>query len=150
MNLPMNRPDLLDELDAWDAEGRCASLWLRDDDAAAPLPALDRLAGLAHEHVVAGGLAVVPTLVRPVIATWLESVRAEVLRHGWAHRSHAAADEKKSELGDGRDAVAVIAHLAARRSGSVDPTEPTGLPAHHAVHEESTWTFVARFMERTQ
>ena len=239
MNPPMNWPDLLDELDAWDAEGRIASLWWRDDDAAAPSPALDRLADLAHEHVVTAGLAVIPALVQPVLATWLESVRAEVLQHGWTHRSHAAAGEKKSEFGGGRDAAAVmrelgqglrtlrklashrfrpvlvppwnrfdsafvadlpragfrglsmfgprsaaeptaglrqtnchvdivdwrggrgfvgrdralgamVRHLAARRRRLVDPNEPTGLLTHHAVHEESTWTFIARLFERTQ
>ena len=235
----MNWSDLVNELDAWYAEGRFASLWWRDDDAVAPSPALDRLAGLAHEHVVTVGLAVIPAHVQPVLATWLESVRAEVLQHGWAHHSHAATGEKKSEFGNGRDVeavmrdlrqgfgalqelvnhrfrpvlvppwnrfdpafvaglphsgfrglsmfgprsaaeptaglrqtnchvdvvdwrggrgfvgrdralAAVIAHLAARRSGSVDPTEPTGLLTHHAVHEESTWTFIARFIERTR
>ena len=236
----MNWSDLVNELDAWYAEGRFASLWWRDDDAAAPSPALDRLAGLAHEHVVTVGLAVIPAHVQPVFATWLASVRAEVLQHGWAHHSHAATGEKKSEFGNGRDAeavmrelrqgfgtlrdlvnhrfqpvlvppwnrfdsafvaepsaasgsaafrcsvpvpaaeptaglrqtnchvdvvdwrggrgfvgrdralAAVIAHLAARRSGSVDPGEPTGLLTHHAVHQESTWTFIARFIERTR
>ena len=235
----MNWSDLVDELDAWYAEGRFASLWWRDDDAAAPSPGLDRLAGLARAHRVTVGLAVIPARVQPVLATWLESVQAEVLQHGWAHRSHAAAGEKKAEFGSGRDEDAVarelgqgfdtlrelfchrfqpvlvppwnrldpglitglahagfrglsmygprpaaepapglgqtnchvdivdwrggrgfvghdralaaaVAHLAARRARSVDPTEPTGLLTHHAVHEEATWTFIAGFLERTR
>lgn len=216
-----------------------ASLWWRDDDAAAPVPALDRLASLAREHEVTVGLAVIPALAQPYLAPWLESVRAEVLQHGWAHRSHAAKGEKNSELGrqrapgvaarelrngfeklqelsgarylpvlvppwnridstlipelphvgfcglsaygprraaepvpglgqtnchidvvnwrGGRGFVgvdralaAVVAHLAARRERLVDPAEPTGLLTHHAVHEESTWTFIARFIEHTR
>jgi len=239
MNRRMNWSDLVDELDAWYAEGRFASLWWRDDDAAAPSPGLDRLAGLARAHRVTVGLAVIPARVQPVLATWLESVQAEVLQHGWAHRSHAAAGEKKAEFGNGRDEdavarelgqgfgtlrelfghrfqpvlvppwnrldpglipglahagfrglsmygprpaaepapglrqtnchvdvvdwrggrgfvghdralAAVVAHLAARRARSVDPTEPTGLLTHHAVHEEATWTFIDRFLERTR
>ena len=235
----MHWSDLAGELDAWQAEGRIASLWWRDDDAAAPVPALDRLVGLAREHRVTVGLAVIPALAEPSLATWLESVRAEVLQHGWAHRNHAAEGEKKSELGYGRDAgtamgelakgfdslrelagarfrpvlvppwnridpallpalpqagfrglttfgarraarpahglmqtnchadvvdwrggrgfvgteralAAVVGHLAARRKRSVDATEPTGLLTHHAVHEESTWAFIARFVERTR
>ena len=235
----MDWSDLTDELDAWRAEGRTASLWWRDDDAAAPTPALDRLAGLAREHEVTVGLAVIPGLAESALAPWLESVPAEVLQHGWAHRNHAAPGEKKSELGGRRapDEVTAeltrgfrrlgeiagdrlrpvlvppwnridpalipvlsrtgfrgfstygprsgaepapglrqanchvdvvewrggrgfvgcgqalglaIGHLAARRARSVDPAEPTGLLTHHAVHEESTWTFVARFIECTR
>ena len=235
----MNWSDLTDELDAWQAEGRTASLWWRDDDAVAPAPALDRLAALANEHEVTVGLAVIPALAEPALAPWLRSVRAEVLQHGWAHRSHAAPGEKKAEFGGrrapddvtaelsrgfrrlgeiagdrlrpvlvppwnridpglipglpragfrgfstygpragaepapglrqanchvdvvdwrggrgfvgcGRALASVVAHLAARRARSVDPAEPTGLLTHHAVHEESTWTFVARFLARTR
>ena len=235
----MDWPDLAQELDAWHGEGRIASLWWRDDDATAPAPALDRLAGIAREHAVTVGLAVIPALVHPSLAPWIESARAEVLQHGWAHRNHAAGGEKKSELGScraagvvmaelsrgrkrlrglvrgrtlpvivppwnridpglipalppagfrglstfgprpvatpvpglrqmnchvdvvdwrggrgfvGRDRAiaAVVAHLAARRARSVDPAEPTGLLTHHAVHGETTWTFVARLIERTR
>ena len=235
----MHWSDLSNELDAWRGEGRIASLWWRDDDAAEPGPALDRLAGIAREHAVTVGLAVIPALATGALATWVESARAEVLQHGWAHRNHAAAGEKKSELaggrasgavmaelsrgfgklqetmrgawrpvlvppwnridpglfaglpragfrglsafgprraaapapglaqtnchvdvvdwrggrgfvGDDRAIAAVAGHLAARRARSVDPAEPTGLLTHHAVHEEATWTFLARFMERTR
>ena len=235
----MDWSDLSDELDAWRDEGRIASLWWRDDDAVARAPALDRLADLAREHSVTVGLAVIPALAQLSLAPWLEPVGVEVLQHGWAHRSHAADGEKKSELGrhrapgvvtaelskglaklyelagarclpvlvppwnridpalipalprtgfrglsaygprpaaepapglrqtnshvdvvdwrGGRGFVgcdralaAVIAHLAARRDRSVDPAEPTGLLTHHAVHEESTWTFIAQFLERTR
>ena len=234
----MDWSDLTEELDAWRAEGRIASLWWRDDDAVAPAPALDRLAGLAREHGVTVGLAVIPALAQPSLAPWLEGAPAEVLQHGWAHRSHAAGSEKKSELGHhrapgvmvdeltrglaklreragarclpvlvppwnridpvlipvlpragfrglsvygprtaaepapglgqtnchvdvvdwrggrgfvGRDRAlaAVVGHLAARRERSVDPSEATGLLTHHAVHEEATWTFIARFLEQT-
>ena len=235
----MNWSHLVNELDAWHAEGRFALLWWRDDDAAAPSPALDRLAGLARAHGVTAGLAIIPALVQPVLATWLESVPAEVLQHGWAHRNHAAAGKKKAEFGKGRDEdavvrelkqgfdtlrslagprfqpvlvppwnrldpglipdlahagfrglsmygprsaaepapglgqtnchvdfvdwrggrgfvghdralAAVVAHLAARRARSLDPTEPTGVLTHHAVHEEATWTFIAGLLERTR
>ena len=235
----MDWSDLHDELDVWHGEGRIATLWWRDDDATAPVPALDRLARLAREHEVTVGLAVIPALAEPSLAPWLESVRAEFLQHGWAHRNHAAQGEKNIELGRhrapgvvaaeladgfgklrelagarflpvlvppwnridpalipelprvgfralstygprlspmpvprvgqtnchvdvvdwrggrgfvGRDRAlaAVVAHLAARRERSADSGEPTGLLTHHAVHEECTWTFVARFVERTR
>ena len=236
---PMDWSDLDSELDAWRGGGRLATLWWRDDDAAAPAPALDRLSALAREHGVTVGLAVIPAIAQPSLAPWLESVRAEVLQHGWAHRSHSAEGEKKMELGPhrapgivmdelskgadrlrglagaqslpvlvppwnridsgllpalphagfgglsvygprsagvpvpglrqtnchvdvvdwrggrgfvGRDRAlaGMVSHLAARRRRSVDPAEPTGLLTHHAVHEESTWTFIARLFERTR
>ena len=235
----MDWSDLSEELDAWHGEGRIASLWWRDDDATAPVPALDRLAGLAREHEVTVGVAAIPAFAEPSLASWLESVRVEVLQHGWAHRSHAAAGEKNIELGHHRATRAVVtelsdglaklrelagprfvpvlvppwnridpalirelsqagfrglstygprnaempapkcrqtnthvdvvdwrggrgfvgldralsaavAHLAARRARLADPAEPTGLLTHHAVHEESTWAFIARFIERTR
>ena len=231
--------DLDEELDAWHGEGRIASLWWRDDDATAPSPALDRLLRLACEHGVTVGVAVIPAVAEPSLVPWLESVRAEVLQHGWAHRSHAAAGEKNIELGRHRAAgvvtaelsvglaklrelagtrfvpalvppwnridpslipelpragfrglstygprdaempapqlrqtnthvdvvdwrgergfvgldralCAAVAHLGARRERLADSAEPTGLLTHHAVHEEATWTFIARFIERTR
>ena len=235
----MNWSDLRRELDTWHGEGRVASLWWRDDDAAAPAPALDRLSGIACEHEVTVGLAVVPAFAHPSLAPWIEAARVEVLQHGWAHRNHAPDGEKKSELGRHRAAGGVMAelrqgrgnldrlarawtrpvlvppwnridpalipalpdagfhglsafgprraampapglkqtnchvdvvdwrggrgfvgedralaamagHLAARRTRAVDAAEPTGLLTHHQVHEESTWTFVARLVERTR
>ena len=235
----MHWSDLSNELDAWHGEGRIASMWWRDDDAAVPGPALDRLAGITRGHAVTAGLAVIPALASDTLAPWIESARVEVLQHGWAHRNHAAAGGKKSELGGGRasgtvtaelsrgfeklretmggawrpvlvppwnridpalipalphvgfrglstfgprpaaepapglgqanchvdvvdwrggrgfvghgQAIAtVVTHLAARRARTVDPAEPTGLLTHHAVHEEATWSFLARFIERTR
>lgn len=40
-------------------------------------------------------------------------------------------------------------HLAARRAGRADPSEPTGWLTHHACHDEAAWTFLARLFERT-
>lgn len=47
----------------------------------------------------------------------------------------------------GEDAVLTAAteHLAARRSGRVDPTEPTGLLTHHLIHDHSCAAFLERF-----
>jgi hypothetical protein len=40
-------------------------------------------------------------------------------------------------------------HLAARRQGGCDPSEPTGLLTHHLVHDEPAWRFVHDFLNRT-
>jgi len=38
-------------------------------------------------------------------------------------------------------------HLAAKRAGTADPTEPTGVMTHHAVHDPATWAFLAGVLE---
>lgn len=224
------------ELDRWQAAGRTATFWWRDDDAGPALPALDRLLVCAATHRVPIGLAVIPTrlddlAVRRIGAEPL----ATPLLHGLAHRNHAAAGEKKSEfplsraadamLGDlgyglhllraafggralpilvppwnriapalvpslpsiglrglsrylAREAVLaapgltqvnghvdlidwhgtrgfvgegpalglIVRHLEARRTGTADPDEPTGLLSHHLVHDAPCWSFLDRLL----
>jgi len=43
-----------------------------------------------------------------------------------------------------------IAHLAARREGRCDGTEPTGLLTHHLAHSDGCWRFLPEFVQRTQ
>lgn len=52
----------------------------------------------------------------------------------------------------GDDAVIgqALEHLRARRSGTVDPDEPSGLITHHLVHDEASWTFIEAFLARTK
>lgn len=45
---------------------------------------------------------------------------------------------------------AALAHLRARRLGTADPDEPTGLLTHHLVMDEATWAFAERFLEETR
>lgn len=40
----------------------------------------------------------------------------------------------------------LVAHLAARRQGAIDPDRPTGILTHHLVHDTATW----RFLEKLQ
>lgn len=44
----------------------------------------------------------------------------------------------------------VLDHLGARRNHSADPGEPTGLLTHHLVHEESSWSFIRKFLSVTR
>ena len=53
---------LVEELARWQRAGRKAELWLRDDDAVDPTPALDRLLDLTGEFAVPVTLAVIPAL----------------------------------------------------------------------------------------
>jgi len=45
---------------------------------------------------------------------------------------------------------AAMKHLAARRGGEADSTEPTGWLTHHAVHDAAAWRFLDILFERTQ
>ena len=51
----------------------------------------------------------------------------------------------------GEDEVleAAVGHLADRRDGRADPSEPTGLMTHHLAHDAGAWSFVDRFIAET-
>lgn len=93
--------------------GLPATFWWRDDDAARPSPALDRLLSLLSAHDLPLGLAVVPAHVDEALAARVAGmVSVAVLQHGYAHQNHAGAGEKKIELGAHRPAQIVIGELA--------------------------------------
>jgi hypothetical protein len=109
--------DLERELDAWQGRQRPLTLWWRDDDAAAPSPALDRLLALAERAGAPLALAVIPAAADEALARRLEGLsRVAVLQHGYAHLNHAPPDERKCELGPERPATAVLDELAAGRA----------------------------------
>ena len=84
-------------------------LWWRDDDAGRPSPRLERLLDLARRHRAPLALAVVPEWLEPEVTGRIAgSADAVVLQHGVAHRDHAAAGERRIELG-GTAAVDVLA-----------------------------------------
>ena len=102
------------ELDRWAAAGRQATFWLRDDDAVAPTPALDRLLDLTAHHAVPLVLAVIPRDSGAALARRLDAApQVSVAVHGWSHENHAPAGEKKQELGRHRPASAVLGELGA-------------------------------------
>lgn len=115
MTLPAAAWDALTaELDLWDAEGRTAYFWWRDDDAVAATPALDRLLALQAEHSAPLALAVIPALVQDSLPARLAGESGVVaLQHGYAHRNHAAPNEKKSEFPASRPLADRIADLTA-------------------------------------
>jgi hypothetical protein len=103
------------ELDRWAESGRSATFWWRDDDATAPCAELERLLQLSRSRDSALALAVIPALLSPELASHLEShPQVAVLQHGYAHRNHAAAGERKLEVGGSRDSAQILAEL---RSG---------------------------------
>jgi hypothetical protein len=89
------------ELDIWQAAGRTATFWWRDDDAVTTTPALDRLLALAGDVPIA--LAVIPGQAQAGLGARLAHAPAvAVLQHGWSHTNHAPAGARKSELGADR------------------------------------------------
>ena len=41
----------------------------------------------------------------------------------------------------------LVGHLAAKRTGQADASEPTGLLTHHLVHDTETWKFLEAFLD---
>jgi hypothetical protein len=103
---------LRDELDRWVDAGLKARLWLRDDDAIEPTPALERLCGLSHNHEIPVTLAAIPARTGEALARFIEaSDLVSVAVHGWSHMNHAPAGEKKQELGPHRPTAVVLSEL---------------------------------------
>jgi len=109
-----NRLD--EELAQWADAGLTASLWWRDDDAAAPCPELERLTSLSAACHVPVGLAVIPGRATPELAGFLKGFdHLEIMQHGFAHHNHAEAGAKKNEFPDTRERKAVLADLMSGR-----------------------------------
>ncbi len=104
--------ELDDELARWADLGRVATLWWRDDDAVDVAPGLDRLLALRARYDIGLGLAVIPERASSALAARLaDDPGTVVLQHGYAHQNHAAAGEKKTELGPHRPATVVLGEL---------------------------------------
>ena len=108
--------DLETEAARWADAGRTAELWWRDDDAADATPALDRLLAIHRGTGVPLALAVVPAKATAALAERLAGEPGvDLLQHGYAHVNHAAALEKKVELGLQRPAMLVLGELGTGR-----------------------------------
>ncbi|EJB01659.1 hypothetical protein Rleg9DRAFT_0396 [Rhizobium leguminosarum bv. trifolii WSM597] len=100
------------ELDRWQAAGRVARFWLRDDDAIEPTPDLETLLASTGDNAVPLTLAVIPSLAGEALAARLvEEAGVSVAVHGWAHTNHAGPERKKQELGGDRPADIVLGEL---------------------------------------
>ena len=53
-------------------------------------------------------------------------------------------------IGTERAVTEAVEHLAARRSGTADGEEATGLMTHHLVQDDDTWRFIERFIAHTK
>lgn len=99
-------------LDARAEAGRPAVLWLRDDDAVEPTPALSRLFDLARGGIPLT-IAAIPAGSGAALAQAVAEVAGvDVAQHGWSHANHAGAGEKKQELGAHRPVEVVMEEVA--------------------------------------
>jgi hypothetical protein len=116
-----------DELARWRDSGREAQFWWRDDDAARPDPALDRLLALARRTATPLALAVIPlSCAREAFAGMGPGVA--VLQHGTDHRNRAAAGEKKSEFPPAAPVADSIARLRTAQARLADMAPALALP----------------------
>ncbi|GAB7021480.1 polysaccharide deacetylase family protein [Salidesulfovibrio brasiliensis] len=83
--------------------------WWRDDDAAAPSPALDRLAETAERHRFPCALSVIPARTGEPLANWLEGRSLlSVIQHGYSHENHAPKGSGAWELGTHRTTGTIL------------------------------------------
>jgi hypothetical protein len=112
---PFLRDGLRRRLDALAASGRTISLWWRDDDAALPGLALDRLIALSDRLRLPLVLAVIPEPAQPSLADRLaqpDAAHVTVVQHGWRHANHEPAGARAAELGGTRPVETVLSELA--------------------------------------
>ena len=87
------------------------------------------------------GLSTFGARERATPAPGLVQVNAHCDPISWKNGARFAGTAKA--LGD------LIGHLQARRSGTADPQEPTGLVTHHLQMDEASWDFVTLLLQRT-
>ena len=88
------------ELDAWERAGTVATLWWRDDDAAAVTGELDRLLELQDRSALPLCLAVIPEPAEAALAARLEGTRRiHAAVHGYRHLNHAPNGENSGLAG---------------------------------------------------
>ena len=106
--------ELDSEIGRWRDSGRAVEFWWRDDDAARPNRALERLLALAEKSGVPLALAVIPAQAESALFAMLPS-GADVLQHGSDHSNRAAPGEKKTEYPQGEPGEAALQRLAEGR-----------------------------------
>jgi hypothetical protein len=117
MNNGLHWAKLTLELDHWQDAGRCASFWLRDDDACQPTTALDRLLQQLRSHDAPCLLAVIPMRAGEDLASMLEKEPlVRVAMHGAWHTNHAPVPRKSEETPIERGIGAILADLSAART----------------------------------
>ncbi len=100
------------ELDRWSEADRIIDFWWRDDDATDNTVQLEKLLKLSKDHNAPLALAVIPSRLKPGLVNSLQGRSlVSVLQHGFAHQNHAAAGQRKLELGGTQTRAKTLAEL---------------------------------------
>ena len=126
-----------DELGLWREAGSQVRFWLRDDDAVAPTPALERLLALGLPVTIAA----IPAGATEALPDRLaHETQVDVAVHGYAHQNHAPAGQKKREIGLERGRPVMLAELASgferMRALFGDKLLPLLVPPWNRIDEE--------------
>jgi hypothetical protein len=100
-------------------------------------------------RIDAGVVALLPGLGYTGLSTFAPRTRREAapgVTHVNTHVDLIDWPGTRKFVGEEAAVAAATAHLARRRTGSVDPDEATGLLTHHLVHDSMIWNFVERFV----
>ena len=129
---------------------------------------LDRLARARERLAALAGKAFVPVLAppwnrfRPDLAPALPSIGLRGLSGFGARGPMRGVLEVNTHVdiidwrdtrafcGEAAALAAAVRHLAARRTGGADATEPTGWLTHHELHDDAAWSFLSHLFERTR
>jgi hypothetical protein len=125
------------ELRLWRAGGLDLPIWWRDDDAVRPTPALERLAALSEALSLQVHLAIIPAQAEAALSTYVaEQDHLIPLVHGWAHRNHSPATEKKAEFGQVRETAPQEMSKALHRMQNLfaDKVLPVFVPPWNRIH----------------
>lgn len=57
---------------------------------------------------------------------------------------------RRGFIGEAKALAQLVDHLAARRTGNADASEPTGLLTHHLVHDDAAWAFLEALFTATR
>lgn len=102
-----------EQLDRAQDAGHRLRFWLRDDDAVAVTPALERLRDLCAGAGMPVLLAVIPAGAQDQLGPWIEANGAVTpCQHGYSHTNHAAPGARACEVGGDRPRAVVLAELA--------------------------------------
>lgn len=109
------------------------------------VPPWNRIADAVVEHLPRAGFRGLSTFgprAAPVAAAGLAQCNAHVDLIAWRR--------DRAFIGAEAAIDRIVGHLQARRSGGVDPGEPTGLLTHHLALDEAAWLFLADLVARTR
>ncbi len=97
-------------------------------------------------------VACLPDLGMSGLSTFKPRQHPNPAGHLWQVNTHVDVIDWRADrkfIGPARTCNEITRHLAARRMGPADATEPTGILTHHLVMEESAWAFLSDLLALT-